>query len=108
MSNVPIADHALLSDCDSATLVSRHGSVDWLCFPRFDSPSIFGRLLDGAAGRWSITPTGAFETSRRYLDATMCWRRPSEPVAGQFASSARSRSAPTKAGMRSVPAPRTC
>ena len=56
MSDLPIAEHALLSDCHSAALVSRSGSVEWLCFPRFDSPAIFGRLLDDAAGHWSITP----------------------------------------------------
>ena len=71
MSSTPIADHALLSDCHSAALVSREGSVEWLCFPRFDSPSIFGRLLDDQAGHWSIRPVGDFQATRRYLDQTM-------------------------------------
>jgi hypothetical protein len=71
MSTVPIAPHPLLSDCHSAALVTADGSVDWLCFPRFDSPSIFGRLLDDAAGHWSIRPAGAYTASRRYLDRTL-------------------------------------
>ena len=71
MSAVPIAAHALLSNCHSAALVTTDGSIDWLCFPRFDSPSVFGRLLDDAAGHWSIRPAGAFETSRRYIDRTL-------------------------------------
>ena len=71
MSSTPIADHALLSDCHSAALVSREGSVEWLCMPRFDSPSIFGRLLDEEAGHWSIHPAGDFRATRRYLDKTL-------------------------------------
>ncbi len=71
MSTTPIADYALLSDRHSAALVSRDGSVDWLCFPRFDSPSIFGRLLGEEAGYCSIRITGATEVTRRYLDRTM-------------------------------------
>src|SRR5450432_2498317 len=71
VSATPIADHALLSDCHSAALVSRAGSVEWLCFPRFDSPSVFGRLLDDEAGHWSIRPAGDYQVTRRYLDRTM-------------------------------------
>jgi alpha,alpha-trehalase len=71
MSSTPIADHALLSDCHSAALVSRQGSVEWLCFPRFDSPSVFGRLLDDDAGHWSIRPAAYSRVTRRYLDKTM-------------------------------------
>jgi alpha,alpha-trehalase len=71
MSRLPISDYALLSDCHSAALVSRAGAVDWLCWPRFDSPAVFGRLLDDAAGHWSIHPIGRATTSRRYRDGTL-------------------------------------
>src|SRR5262249_30331258 len=71
MGSLPIGDYALLSDCRSAALVSRDGSVDWLCFPRFDGPSVFCRLLDTAGGHFGIRPAGEFQASRRYLDQTM-------------------------------------
>ena len=71
MSSVPIADHALLSDCRTAALVTRDGSVDWLCLPRFDAPSQFARLLDDEAGHWSLRPAGEARITRRYLDDTM-------------------------------------
>jgi GH15 family glucan-1,4-alpha-glucosidase len=71
MSNVPIAAHALVSNCHSAALVTVDGSVDWLCFPRFDSPSVFGRLLDDDAGHWSIHPVGEYAASRCYLDRSL-------------------------------------
>src|SRR4051794_2197345 len=67
----PIADYGLLADCTSAALVSRSGSIDWLCLPRFDSPAVFTRLLDPAAGHWSITPVEDFEVTRRYLPGTL-------------------------------------
>jgi GH15 family glucan-1,4-alpha-glucosidase len=73
VTRLPIADYALLSDCRSAALVSRGGSIDWLCYPRFDGPSVFGRILDDDAGHWSIRPPDGtpFETTRRYLEGTM-------------------------------------
>ena len=71
MSSEPIANYALLSDCSSAALISAAGSVDWLCLPRFDSPSVFGRLLGPDAGFWSIHPVAAHTSTRRYLGPTM-------------------------------------
>jgi GH15 family glucan-1,4-alpha-glucosidase len=71
MSNTPIGDHALLSDCHSSALVDKSGSVEWLTFPRFDSPPVMARLLDDQAGHWSIQPTSAFAVSRRYLEDTL-------------------------------------
>ncbi|MFC4586065.1 glycoside hydrolase family 15 protein [Sphaerisporangium corydalis] len=71
MTTTPIADYALLSDRHSAALVSKDGSVDWMCMPRFDSPSVFAGLLDDDAGSWSMRPSGPFAVTRRYVDATM-------------------------------------
>jgi GH15 family glucan-1,4-alpha-glucosidase len=71
VSSTPIADHALLSDCHSAALIDRAGSVEWWCAPRFDSPSLFGRLLDDRAGHFSIRPGGDVRVERRYLDGTL-------------------------------------
>src|SRR6266536_2448436 len=71
MSSIPIAEHALLSDCHSAALVTRSGSVDWLTWPRFDSPSCFARLLDQDAGHWSITPVEPGRTERRYAERSL-------------------------------------
>ena len=67
----PIADYGLLADCNSAALVDRYGSVDWLCLPRYDSDAIFSRILDPDAGHWSIRPSGSYSTERRYLPGTL-------------------------------------
>jgi alpha,alpha-trehalase len=69
---LPIADYALLSDCHSAGIVGRDGSIDWLCLPRFDSPALFARVLDPDAGHWQIAPTDDdYEAKRRYLPGTL-------------------------------------
>jgi GH15 family glucan-1,4-alpha-glucosidase len=83
----PIEDYALLSDLATGALVSRSGSVDWLCFPRFDSPSVFSALLGTEKhGRWLIAPaqSGAVVVNRRYLESTFVlettWRTTSGKI----------------------------
>ena len=67
-----IADHGLIGDLQTAALVTTDGSIDWFCFPRFDSPSVFGALLDRRlGGRFQIRPAAdAFDTTQMYLPDT--------------------------------------
>jgi GH15 family glucan-1,4-alpha-glucosidase len=63
-----IDEYGLIGDCRSAALVSKYGSIDWLCWPRFDSPSIFAAILDrDKGGRWSISPKSPFRVERAYI-----------------------------------------
>ncbi|MEZ4334770.1 MAG: glycoside hydrolase family 15 protein [Myxococcota bacterium] len=66
-----IGDHALIGDCGSAALISRWGSVDWMCLPRFDSPSLFAAILDPErGGRFRIAPTHESHVWRRYVEGS--------------------------------------
>lgn len=69
-----ISEHGFLADGHSAALVDRAGSVNWWCPPRFDAPSVFGRLLDDGAGHWSIRPVGGFTSTRSYLEDALVLR----------------------------------
>src|ERR1700751_128599 len=76
-----IPDYAFLSDCHTGALVAMDGSVDWLCVPRFDSPSIFGSLLDREAGTFRVGPYGINHPSgRTYVAGTnvteTTWKTP--------------------------------
>lgn len=80
----PIEDYALIGDCRAAALVSRAGSIDWLCLPQYSSPSIFARLLDDdRGGCCSIRPISAFTSKRRYCDRTAVLETTFDAASGQ-------------------------
>jgi GH15 family glucan-1,4-alpha-glucosidase len=69
--SVRIGDYGAIGDCRSAALISSRGSIDWLCWPRFDSPSIFSALLDSErGGSWSVCPEQTFEAEHSYVRDT--------------------------------------
>jgi GH15 family glucan-1,4-alpha-glucosidase len=81
MTFPPIADYAFLSDCEVNALIAPDGSVEWLCLPRPDAPSVFGSLLDRSAGYFRFGPTNtAVPHQRRYLPGTLAlettWHTP--------------------------------
>ena len=79
--STPLEDYALLSDLRTGALVSRDGSIDWLCLPRFDSPAVFSALLgDAEDGRWRLSAVDGEVIDRRYHPLTFVlettWRTP--------------------------------
>src|ERR1700750_2529926 len=81
---LPIADYAMIGDCETAALVGTDGSVDWLCWPRFDSDPCFAALLGTSEhGRWLLAPSeGITRVTRRYRGGTLVLETRFEPANG--------------------------
>ncbi len=80
-----IADYAFLSDSNGSALVSKEGSIDWYCVPRFDSPAVFCRLLGADAGHWSLGPAGPSRQVRSYVGDSLVLRTEHETQEGKAA-----------------------
>ena len=79
----PIEDYALIGDCETAALVCRNGSIDWLCWPTFASPACFAALLGNEEnGRWSVAPKAESRSTRRYFDHSLVLETTFETDAG--------------------------
>jgi GH15 family glucan-1,4-alpha-glucosidase len=87
MTTRAIEDYALIGDCETAALVGRDGSIDWLCFPRFDSPACFAALLGTPDhGRWRLAPAGDVrQVRRRYREGTLVLETEFETAEGRVA-----------------------
>ncbi|HEV2705816.1 MAG TPA: glycoside hydrolase family 15 protein [Pyrinomonadaceae bacterium] len=81
----PIGDYALIGDAHTAALVARDGSIDWCCWPRFDSPAVFCRLLDARQGGWfRVGPAAAHTATRSYIQTTNVLTTTFETDEGKF------------------------
>jgi len=68
LESLKIQDYGIIGDCRAAALIGRNGSLDWLCWPEFDSPAVFAAILDGErGGHWRIGPVFPCQTDRRYV-----------------------------------------
>jgi GH15 family glucan-1,4-alpha-glucosidase len=80
-----IGNYGFLSDCQTAALVDGSGSIDWWCPPRFDSASVFGRLLGPDAGHWALRPVQEWTSHREYLPGTLVLRTTFVTASGSVA-----------------------
>lgn len=81
----PISSYAMLSDRRCAALVAADGSIDWLCLPRFDSPSVFARLLDSRqGGSFRLAPSSRYACARRYLPGSLLLETVYETASGRL------------------------
>src|SRR4051812_39696823 len=69
---LPLEQYALIGDCETAALVGLDGSIDWLCWPRFDSPAVFAALVGTEQnGRWRLAPATTYRATRQYRGDSM-------------------------------------